>query len=162
MIPGPLMHMAATDGIDGESTLQERLERILGKESVLTGTAERIAHAHDGSFYRLVPQAVALARTEDEVARLFGLSHDVSLPLTFRAAGTSLSGQALSDGILVDISRGFSRISVENGGRRVRVEPGLIGAQVNRFLAPYRTKMGPHPPPIAPRPGGGVLADKSR
>ncbi|HZX64116.1 MAG TPA: FAD-linked oxidase C-terminal domain-containing protein, partial [Myxococcales bacterium] len=155
------MHMAATHGTDRESTLQERLEQILGKESVLTGTAERIAHAHDGSFYRLVPQAVALARTEDEVARLFRLSHDVSLPLTFRAAGTSLSGQALSDGILVDISRGFSRISVENGGRRVRVEPGLIGAQVNRFLAPYRTKMGPDPASIATCRVGGILANNS-
>ncbi|MFL5290674.1 MAG: FAD-binding and (Fe-S)-binding domain-containing protein [Myxococcales bacterium] len=155
------MHMAASDGTDRESTLQERLEQILGKQSVLTGTAERIAHAHDGSFYRLVPQAVALARTEDEVARLFRLSHDVSLPLTFRAAGTSLSGQALSDGILVDISRGFSRISVENGGRRVRVEPGLIGAQVNRFLAPYRTKMGPDPASIATCRVGGILANNS-
>src|SRR4051812_49638590 len=131
------MHMAATHGTDRESMLQERLEQILGKESVLTGTAERIAHAHDGSFYRLVPQAVALARTEDEVARLFRLSHDVSLPLTFRAAGTSLSGQALSDGILVDISRGFSRISVENGG----------GPAPARARAPRAPRDHPLPPP---------------
>jgi D-lactate dehydrogenase len=155
------MHMATTHGTDGESTLQDRLEQILGKESVLTGAAERIAHAHDGSFYRLVPQAVALARTEDEVAQLFRLSHEISLPLTFRAAGTSLSGQALSDGILVDITRGFSRVSVEDRGGRVRVEPGLIGAQVNRFLAPYRTKMGPDPASIATCRVGGILANNS-
>src|SRR4051794_4471613 len=145
------MHMAGTHGTDRESTLQERLEQILGKESVLTGAAERIAHAHDASFYRLVPQAVALARTEDEVARLFRLSHDVSLPLTFRAAGTSLSGQALSDGILVDISRGFSRISVENGGRRGPVAPRLICAPGNPFLPPPPTKKGAGPAPIPPR-----------
>ena len=79
--------------------LRARLVEIAAKSRVLDSPAERIAHAHDASFYRLVPKAVVFPASESEVARLFALSHELNLPLTFRAAGTSLSGQAITDGL---------------------------------------------------------------
>ena len=118
------------DLIVARTRLCERLEAIVGAGRVLGSPAQRIAHAHDAGFYRLVPQAVVFPASEAEVVALFAASHELLLPLTFRAAGTSLSGQAISDGILVDISRAFGSIAVEEDGRSVRVGPGAIGGHV--------------------------------
>jgi D-lactate dehydrogenase len=75
-----------------------------------------------------------LARGIDEIQKLFRFSHEGRVPLTFRAAGTSLSGQAVSDGILIEAARHWKRVAVEDGGRKARVEPGVIGAHVNIAL----------------------------
>ena len=142
-------------------TLPERLAEIVGKRRVIDSPAERLAHAHDASFYRLVPQAVALVESEEEVAAIFALSRELSLPLTFRAAGTSLSGQAITDGILVDLSRSFGQISVEDGGAHVRVGPGVIGGHVNLKLQPLGRKMGPDPASIQTCRLGGILSNNA-
>ncbi len=141
--------------------LRARLEEIAGKSRVLDSPAERIAHAHDASFYRLVPKAVVFPASESEVARLFALSHELNLPLTFRAAGTSLSGQAITDGLLVDLSRTFDGIRVEEEGLRVRVQPGAIGGHVNGALHKYGRKIGPDPASIHTCRMGGILANNA-
>ncbi|HEY4886824.1 MAG TPA: FAD-binding and (Fe-S)-binding domain-containing protein [Myxococcales bacterium] len=137
------------------------LEAIVGRDRVLDTPAQRIAHAHDASFYRLIPQAVAFAASEQEVAALLALSHELALPLTFRAAGTSLSGQAITDGILVDLSRAFGEIGVEERGLSVRVQPGVIGGHVNLALQPYGRKMGPDPASIHTCRMGGILSNNA-
>jgi D-lactate dehydrogenase len=101
------------------------------------------------------------AASEQEVAALLAISHDLALPLTFRAAGTSLSGQAITDGILVDLSRAFGEIGVEEGGLRVRVRPGAIGGHVNLALQPYARKMGPDPASIHTCRMGGILSNNA-
>ena len=80
--------------------LRSELTRILPPERVLTRDIDRLAFANDASVYRLVPAAVVLPTTVDEVRALFRLSRALRVPLTFRAAGTSLSGQAVTDGIV--------------------------------------------------------------
>jgi D-lactate dehydrogenase len=142
-------------------TLRARLEGIVGRDRVLDTPAQRIAHAHDASFYRLIPQAVVFAASEKEVAALMALSQDLTLPLTFRAAGTSLSGQAITDGVLVDLSRAFGEIGVEEGGLRVRVQPGATGGHVNLALQPYGRKMGPDPASIHTCRMGGILSNNA-
>ena len=141
--------------------LRQQLEAIVGKARVLDAPAERIAHAHDASFYRLVPQAVVLAESADEIAALFELSHALTLPITFRAAGTSLSGQSISDGLLVDLSRAFGEIRVEDGGKAVRVQPGAIGGHVNLALHAHGRKMGPDPASIHTCRMGGILSNNA-
>ena len=96
-----------------------------------------------------------------EIETLFRLSQQQRIPLTFRAAGTSLSGQAVTDGILVDVSRHWSKLRVEDGGKRVRVQPGVIGARVNAALKAYGAKMGPDPASIAACMMGGILSNNS-
>ena len=81
--------------------------------------------------------------------------------MTFRAAGTSLSGQAVTDGILVEVSRHWREMRVEEGGRKVRVQPGVIGSHVNQALKAYRAKMGPDPASINACMMGGILANNS-
>src|SRR5512142_1784175 len=115
--------------------LKSLLAAITEDARVLTRPIDLIAYASDASFYRLIPKAVVLTRTVEEIQKLFEFSHKQRLPLTFRAAGTSLSGQAVTDGILVDVSRHWGNVQVEDGGKRVRVQPGVIGARVNQVLA---------------------------
>src|SRR6185503_2493380 len=137
------------------------LAAVVGKERVLARAIDRIAHASDASFYRLIPQAVVHPKDVAEIQALFLLSHERRVPITFRAAGTSISGQAVSDGLLLDISRHWRAVHVLDGGRRVRVQPGVIAAHVNARLKSYATKIGPDPASIGTCMMGGVLANNS-
>ncbi len=139
------------------SSLAEALERIVPPDRVLTRPIDRIAFAADASFYKLVPKAVVLAASIEEVRTLFQFSRQARVPMTFRAAGTSLSGQSISDGLLVEVARHFRRVTVEDGGKAFRAQPGVIGATVNAVLRPYGTKMGPDPASIATCTVGGIL-----
>ena len=139
----------------------QELARLIPAERVLTRPIERIAYASDASFYRLIPQAVVLAKGVEEIQQLFAFSHTHRMPMTFRAGGTSLSGQAVTDGILVEVSKHWRTVAVEDGGKRVRVQPGVIGGLVNQALRPFRVKMGPDPASINACMMGGILANNS-
>ena len=107
--------------MDDNQSLASELARILPKERVLSRPVDRVAYASDASFYRLVPQVVVRPETVAEVQALFRFSQQKGVPLCFRAAGTSLSGQSITDGILVDLSRGWRTIAVEQNGEQVRL-----------------------------------------
>jgi len=139
----------------------ELLAQTIDPARVLTRPIDRIAFASDASVYRMVPQAVVLARGVEEIQALFRFSHERRIPMTFRAAGTSLSGQAVTDGILVEVARYWREARVEAGGRRIRVQPGVIGGHVNRMLAPFRARIGPDPASINACMMGGILANNS-
>ena len=141
--------------------LRSALERIAAPERVLDRPIDRIAFASDASFYRLIPKAVVLTRSVDEVADLFRLARETKVPVTLRAAGTSLSGQAVTDGLLVEVARHWRTVTVEDGGRRFRAQPGVIGASVNNALRPFRVKMGPDPASINTCTMGGILSNNS-
>ena len=89
------------------------------------GALDRHAAAHDASHFLLTPRAVVTARDAAEVGRLFAVSARHGVPLTLRAGGTSLSGQSVTDGILVDVRKGFRTCRVLDGGARVRTQPGV-------------------------------------
>jgi D-lactate dehydrogenase len=142
-------------------SLRSALERITAPERVLDRAIDRIAFASDASFYRLIPKAVVLAQSVDEVAALFRLARETKVPMTLRAAGTSLSGQAVTDGLLVEVARHWRSVKVEDGGKRFRAQPGVIGVSVNNALRPYRVKMGPDPASINTCTMGGILSNNS-
>jgi hypothetical protein len=141
--------------------LREELVRFIPEERVLHRPIDLIAFASDASFYRLIPKAVVLASTTGEIKELFRYSRKRNIPLVFRAAGTSLSGQSITDGILVEVKRHWKSIRVEEGGKKVRVEPGAIGNHVNAILRPYRAKIGPDPASIHACAMGGILSNNS-
>jgi D-lactate dehydrogenase len=147
--------------VPSRSTLFDALSEIVEPRRVLTRPIDLIAFASDASFYRLIPKAVVLARGSSEIQALFRFSHERRIPLTFRAAGTSLSGQAITDGILVEVARHWRTVTIEAGGKKVRVEPGVIGGHVNRLLAAYGAKIGPDPASINACMMGGILANNS-
>ena len=142
--------------------LRQELGQIVDPARVLGRPIELVMYASDASFYRLMPQAVVLATTVREVRDLFAFSRRRAIPMTFRAAGTSLSGQAQSDGILVEVARHWRGVTVEDDGARVRVKPGTIAARVNLSLAPYGRKLGPDPAAHAARVVRHDAADCAR
>ncbi len=121
----------------------------------------RLARAHDASHYLLVPELVVTAADADQVAALLRACRSLAEPLTFRAGGTSLSGQAGSDNVLVDTRRHFRAITVLDDGARVAVQPGATVQAVNNRLAPYGTRLGPDPASETACTIGGVVANNS-
>ncbi|GEL95911.1 FAD-binding and (Fe-S)-binding domain-containing protein [Cellulomonas composti] len=131
------------------------------RAQVRTDELSRRTVAHDASHVLLVPQAVVAPRDADEVARLLRETAAAGVPLTFRSGGTSLSGQAGGDGVLVDVRRHFQRVEVLDDGARVRVQPGVTVRHVNARLARYGRKLGPDPASEVAATIGGVVANNS-
>jgi len=107
----------------GSMQIRHLLRDRIEPERILIRPIELVAFASDASFYRLMPRAVVQPETSEEVKHLFRFSHEYGIPLVFRAGGTSLSGQSITDGILVDIGRYWRHVRVEENGRTVRVQP---------------------------------------
>ncbi|NGN84861.1 FAD-binding oxidoreductase [Arthrobacter silviterrae] len=126
-----------------------------------TGALDRHANAHDASHFLLIPQAVAVPANAAEVAALMRVSAARGLPLTLRSGGTSLSGQGVSDGLLVDVRKNFRAIDVLDGGARVRVQPGVTVRELNARLLGIGRKFGPDPASEAACTIGGVVANNS-
>lgn len=141
--------------------LARELEQIVPRERVKARPIDVVAFASDASFYRLVPKAVVLAAQVEEIRGLFAFCRARRLPMTFRAAGTSLSGQAVTDGLLVEVMRNWRGFEVLDGGKLIRVQPGVLGAQANLALRPFGAKIGPDPASIASCTLGGILANNS-
>src|SRR5688572_8761687 len=112
-------------------------------------------------MYHLVPRAVALAESETEISAILAVARTHRVAATFRAGGTSLSGQGVTDGILVEVARHWKGATVEEEGARIRARPGMIGAHLNAILAPYGTRLGPDPSSLAACTLGGILANNS-
>ncbi len=129
--------------------------------AVAARATDRLGFAHDASHYLLVPRAVVTPRDAHQVAALLTVSAAQGVPLTFRSGGTSLSGQATADGVLVDTRRNFREIEVLDDGARVRVQPGATVRAVNARLARHGRKLGPDPASEAACTIGGVVANNS-
>ncbi|MDN6374414.1 MAG: FAD-binding oxidoreductase, partial [Brevibacterium aurantiacum] len=123
--------------------------------------SDRLAAAHDASHYLLTPQAVVKPRNREEVAALFSASRRSGVPMTFRSGGTSLSGQSVSDAVLVDTRRHFRDIEVLDDGARVRCGPGAVVRAVNARLLRHGRKLGPDPASEVACTIGGVVANNS-
>ena len=128
---------------------------------MLTSPLDIRARAHDASHFLLYPAAVAIPRDAADVARLLRGCREAGVSVTFRSGGTSLSGQAGTDGVLADVRRHFDGIEILDSGKRVRVEPGVTVNRVNDHLAPYGRRLGPDPASSAACTIGGVVANNS-
>jgi D-lactate dehydrogenase len=122
---------------------------------------DRLAAAHDASHYLLTPRAVVRPDSVDQVTATLAVARRHGVPVTFRSGGTSLSGQAGTEGVLVDTRRHFRRIEVLDGGGRVRVQPGATVRAVNARLARLGRKLGPDPASEIACTIGGVVANNS-
>ena len=142
-------------------TLVQALRQAVGDEVVTDRAIDISRFAHDASHYLLRPQAVVLAAGTADVARAVAVARAHGVGVTFRSGGTSLSGQGVSDGVLIDTRRGFRDIEVLDGGARVRCQPGATVRAVNARLAAYGRILGPDPASEIACTIGGVVADNS-
>ena len=141
--------------------LYRKLARSIPRDRLIHDEARRLAYGTDASFYRLIPQIVVKVENESEVRAALEACRAGGLPVTFRAAGTSLSGQAVSDSVLLQIASSWNGIEIEEGAVRATLEPAVIGARANRALAPYGRKIGPDPASINACMVGGIAANNA-
>ncbi len=138
-----------------------RLTESLPKSRVFIDPLHTLAYGTDASFYRLVPKVVVWVESSDEVSELLKLSSAMGLATVFRAAGTSLSGQAITDSILVVTSRDWNRIEISEDGSLVTLEPSVVGGSANLALLAFGRKIGPDPASIAAAMIGGIAANNA-
>jgi D-lactate dehydrogenase len=141
--------------------LRRELEELLGADRVPHRVSDLVAYASDASPYRRFPRAVVEARDAEDVAKVLRFGRERSIPVTFRAGGTSLNGQGQTDGILVDVRKHWGGVRVEDDGARARLKPGTILGHANRVLAPHGRKLGPDPASTDVCTVGGVVANNS-
>ncbi|MDD4609066.1 MAG: FAD-binding and (Fe-S)-binding domain-containing protein [Bacteroidaceae bacterium] len=134
---------------------------FIPKERVYVDELRRLAWGTDAGFYRLIPQIVIRSENEQEIARLLQLSKKHQLPVTFRAAGTSLSGQSISDSILIVAGKHWEKYHIDADGKVVTLQPGIIGQRVNELLAPYGRKFSPDPASVKSAMIGGIVANNA-
>ena len=106
----------------------EKLTAFIPKERIFHDPLTTLAFGTDASFYRLIPKMVVRAYSSTEVRQIMMAANQMAIPLTFRAAGTSLSGQSISDSVLVVCTHGFRKHAIAPHGERIRLEPGIRGA----------------------------------
>lgn len=137
------------------------IEKVLASENIITRYIQRFAYGGDASFYRLVPKVVLRVENEQELAHILKLASLYNVAITFRAAGTSLSGQAITDSVLIVLSSKWNNIVIRQQGKQVSLQPGVIGAHANQALAPYACKIGPDPASISSCKIGGIAANNA-
>jgi len=148
-----------TGTTSGSQRLLEAL--ALTSEHVGTTATDRLTAAHDASHYRLLPQAVAIARDAGQVGGILAACQADGVPVTFRSGGTSLSGQAGGEGVVIDTRRHFRTVRVLDDGERVRTQPGATVRSVNTRLARHGRRLGPDPASEIACTVGGVIANNS-
>lgn len=141
--------------------MKRELSSVIPEPRIRDRYIDLVSFASDAGFYYLLPKAVVQPISEKEIISLFHFSHRHNIPIVFRTGGTSLSGQSVTDGILVDLSQFWNRIKIEESGSLVRVQPGITGAMVNAYLKKYRRKIGPDPSSISAAMMGGILSNNS-
>lgn len=138
-----------------------QIVKYIPKEIIFTDKLHTLAYGTDASFYRLVPKIVIRAEDSQQVKEIITIANRMNLSFTFRAAGTSLSGQAISDSILIVTSRNWRGFSVADDKSYVSLSPSLTGAQANTILAPFGKKIGPDPASINAAMIGGIAANNA-
>lgn len=137
------------------------LGRVIPAARLISDPLRRLAYGTDASFYRLIPELVVIVENEEEVRHVLAVAAEHRAPVTFRAAGTSLSGQAISDSILMVLGDGWRDATVSPDGGTIRLQPGVIGAAANRMLLRHRRKIGPDPASISTAKIGGIAANNA-
>ncbi|NWL75478.1 4Fe-4S ferredoxin [Pseudomonas taiwanensis] len=137
------------------------VERLIPHERRFDDPLSTLAFGTDASFYRLIPKLVIRVESEAEVIALLKAAHAELVPVTFRAAGTSLSGQAITDSVLLVLGDNWNGRDIRRGGEQIRLQPGVIGAQANAWLAPFGRKIGPDPASINACKIGGIVANNA-
>ncbi|GHA23711.1 ferredoxin [Devosia pacifica] len=144
----------------GEAVVS-RLKHIIRPDRMMTDPLMTYAWSGDASSYRLIPAAVVFVDTEDEVRAVMNAARAEGLSITFRAAGTSLSGQAVTEGVLAVLGDGWRKMKIHDGAEQITLGPAIIVAQANAALKKHNKKIGPDPASQATCKIGGVVNNNS-
>lgn len=142
-------------------TFLDEIGRMQPRPVVYTDGLRRLAWGTDAGFYRMVPQAVVRTDGEEQVSAILRAASRLGVPVTFRAAGTSLSGQAVTDSVLLVAGKNWEGYSVGAGGATITLQPGIIGERVNEILRPLGRQFDPDPASKRSAMVGGIVANNA-
>ncbi|MDF2940220.1 MAG: hypothetical protein K0R66_862 [Gammaproteobacteria bacterium] len=137
------------------------IEHHIPSTRILTDLLSLHAYSHDASHYVLTPQAVIQVDSEAEVQIILKVANQFQVPVTFRAAGTSLSGQSISDSVLIVLNENWRQYEILAHAEEIRLQAGVLGGEANLYLAPFRRKIGPDPASISSAKISGIAANNA-
>jgi D-lactate dehydrogenase len=141
--------------------LYQQLVKIIDAKRIFHDPLHTLAFGTDASYFRLIPKMVIKAKNEEEVSFILKECSSLEIPVTFRAAGTSLSGQAVTDSVLVITGNHWKKYRIEDDGLKIHLQPGLTGEKANKLLASFGRKIGPDPASINAAMIGGIAANNA-
>ena len=141
--------------------LKTELKKLIPAERIYDSELKNFAFGTDASFYRLVPKLVIKVVSEDEVIFVIKKCNDLSIPLTFRASGTSLSGQSISDSVLLIADKSWNQINISENHEKITLQPAVLGGRANLELSKYNRKIGPDPASINAATDTGIAANNA-
>lgn len=141
--------------------LAEELSKSIPSKRIITNPLQLLAYGTDASFYRLIPKIVIQVHNEKEAVEVIRLTGKLNIPVTYRAAGTSLSGQAISDSVLMVATHEWRKYTILDDGLMIKLQPGIVGARANIHLKPFGRKIGPDPASINAAMIGGIAANNA-
>jgi D-lactate dehydrogenase len=143
-----------------KSFLQD-IEKQIPTSRIYTDEMRRLAWGTDAGFYRLIPQIVIHSENETEVTHILNAANKYNLPVTFRAAGTSLSGQAITNSILVIAGKNWEKYELATDKTSIKLQPGIVGQRVNEILKPFGKKFPPDPASVKSAMVGGIILNNA-
>ena len=146
---------------DNYKSFLSRAKEFIPSNRVYTDDLHCLAWGTDAGFYRKLPKIVIRTASEEEVSKLLKIANEEKVPVTFRAAGTSLSGQAITDSVLLVAGKNWERYEVSPDGSTITLQPGLIGERVNEILKPYGRIFSPDPASKKSAMVGGIVMNNA-
>ncbi len=137
------------------------IKSFVPADNIYTDELRTLGWGTDASFYRQIPKVVVRSDSEEQVAKLIRCCKKHNLPFTFRAAGTSLSGQSISDSVLIVAGKHWERYEIGPNQETIQLEPGIVGSRVNELLKPYGRVFPPDPASIGSAMVGGIVVNNA-
>jgi D-lactate dehydrogenase len=137
------------------------LKTQIPKERIFNDELRTLAYGTDASFYRLTPKFVVKVISESEAIFVIKKCNEINVPVTFRASGTSLSGQAITDSVLLVADRSWNGISLSEDKKTITLKPAVLGVSANKTLSKFNKKIGPDPASINAATIGGIASNNA-
>ncbi|MBR5038299.1 MAG: FAD-binding oxidoreductase [Prevotella sp.] len=137
------------------------IRKFVPPDRIYTDELRTLGWGTDASFYRQIPKVVIRSDGEEQIAKIIRACNQYKLPFTFRAAGTSLSGQSVSDSVLIVAGKHWERYEVGPDQETIRLQPGIVGSRVNEILKPYGRVFPPDPASIGSAMVGGIVINNA-
>ena len=137
------------------------LRKLLPSDRIYTDELRTLGWGTDASFYRQIPKVVIRSDGEEEISKIVSLCKKYKLPFTFRAAGTSLSGQSCTDSVLIVAGKHWEQYKFGESMETIKLQPGIVGARVNEILRPFGRVFPPDPASIGSAMVGGIVINNA-
>ena len=137
------------------------LKNVVAPDRIYTDELRTLGWGTDASFYRQIPKVVIRSDNEEEMCQIIKLCKKYQLPFTFRAAGTSLSGQSCTDSVLIVAGKHWEKYELGEKAETIRMQPGIVGGKVNEILKSYGRVFPPDPASVGSAMVGGIVVNNA-